>query len=112
MSCNRRTFVIKSTLATAGLAGLSIGQSCTGKVDNTRKSNEGIQHKNRIGVSTYSFWQFNGPREDVPIERCIDDAARLGFDGIELLLVQMTSEENDYLQNLKRRSIHGNTQKS
>ena len=30
----------------------------------------------------------------------------MGFDGIELLLVQMASEENDYLQKLKRRAFH------
>jgi L-ribulose-5-phosphate 3-epimerase len=59
----------------------------------------------RIGVSTYSFWQFNGPREDVPIESCIDQAAEMGFDGVEILHVQMTSEERGYLQNLKRRAF-------
>ncbi len=30
----------------------------------------------------------------------------MGFDGIELLLVQMISEENSYLQNLKKRAFH------
>ena len=61
---------------------------------------------NRIGVSTYSFWQFNGPKENVPIEYCIDKAAEMGFDGIELLLMQMASEENSYLQSLKRQAFH------
>ncbi len=61
---------------------------------------------NRIGVSTYSFWQFNGPKESVPIEFCIDKAAEMGFDGIEFLLVQMASEDNSYLQSLKRRAFH------
>jgi len=56
----------------------------------------GKVRRNPIGVSTYSFWQFNGPKEEVPIERCIDKAAAMGFEGIELLLVQMTSEENAY----------------
>ncbi|MEO1011415.1 MAG: sugar phosphate isomerase/epimerase family protein [Bacteroidota bacterium] len=61
---------------------------------------------NPIGVSTYSFWQFNGPKEEVPIALCIDKAAAMGFDGIELLLVQMTSEDNGYLQKLKKRAFH------
>lgn len=61
---------------------------------------------NPIGVSTYSFWQFNGPKEETPIEDCIDEAARLGFDGVELLLVQMTSEEKSYLHQLKKRAFH------
>lgn len=55
-----------------------------------------------IGVSTYSFWQFNGPAEEVPIVRCIDQAAEMGFDAVEILHVQMTSEENAYLQEIKR----------
>ena len=60
---------------------------------------------NPIGVSTYSFWRFNGRKEDYPIEQCIDQAAAMGFDGIELLHVQMASEEPGYLQNLKRRAF-------
>jgi sugar phosphate isomerase/epimerase len=62
--------------------------------------------RNRIGVSTYSFWQFNGPKENFPIEDCIEKAARMGFDGIEFLLRQFQSEENDYLQKLKRQAFH------
>ena len=61
-----------------------------------------IKH-NPIGVSTYSFWQFNG--RETPIEYCIDKASEFGFDGIELLLIQMESEENSYLQKLKRRAF-------
>ena len=106
MSNNRRAFLKKAALAALGVAGLSAGQSCARKADSAPVGPADIQRTNRIGVSTYSFWQFNGPKEDVPIEQCIDDAARLGFDGIELLLVQMASEENGYLQNLKRRAFH------
>jgi len=108
MSNNRRSFLKRAALASAGIAGLSLGESCTGKTENAAvvPASAGVRTKNPIGVSTYSFWQFNGPKEDVPIERCIDEAARMGFDGIELLLVQMTSEENDYLQKLKRRAFH------
>ena len=47
---------------------------------------------NRIGVSTYSFWQFR--RRDLrDIEKCIDLAAEMGFDGVELLHRQMEDEE-------------------
>lgn len=61
---------------------------------------------NKIGVSTYSFWGFNGPKEKVPMEYCIEQAARMGFDGIEFLLMQMTSEDNSYLQKLKKQAFH------
>lgn len=57
----------------------------------------------RFGVSTYSFWQFR--EEPAPIERCIDDAARMGFDGVEILQVQMAGDEsNGRLQKLKRQA--------
>ncbi|MDX2442412.1 MAG: sugar phosphate isomerase/epimerase family protein [Bacteroidales bacterium] len=107
MKNERRDFLKKSGLAAVGLAGLSLkkGYGISPDPKTSRKtSNSG--RLNPIGVSTYSFWQFNGPKEETPIEKCIDDAARMGFDGIELLLVQMTSEENSYLQKLKRRAFH------
>lgn len=57
----------------------------------------------RFAVSTYSFWQFRA--EPTPIEECIDAAARMGFDGVEILQVQMADDEsNARLQRLKRRA--------
>ena len=60
--------------------------------------------RNRIAVSTYSFWQFKneGLRD---IERNIDLAGEWGFDGVEILHRQMTSEDKGYLQSLKRRAF-------
>ena len=57
-----------------------------------------------IAVSTYSFWQFRH-EELRDIEKCIDLAAEWGFDGVEILHRQMTSEEPGYLQRLKRRAF-------
>jgi len=57
----------------------------------------------RIGVSTYSFWHFHGEKPE--IETCIDRAAAMGFDGVEILHQQMRGEENSYLQELKRRAF-------
>ncbi|EAR00769.1 sugar phosphate isomerase/epimerase family protein [Maribacter sp. HTCC2170] len=96
-----------------GAAALSIGSVAMGNTlkddsnlfDNSVKPLKKIKH-NPIGVSSYSFWQFEGPKENVPMELCIDKAAAMGFDGIELLLVQMSSEENGYLQKLKKRAFH------
>ena len=56
-------------------------------------------------MSTYSFWQFNGPKEETPVEQCIDQAAAMGFDGVELLLWQMSSENTQYLHLLKKRAF-------
>jgi L-ribulose-5-phosphate 3-epimerase len=57
----------------------------------------------RIGVSTYSFWHFKGER--VEIGTCIDHAAAMGFDGVEILHQQMAGEDNAYLQKLKRQAF-------
>jgi len=65
------------------------------------------QRPNRIAVSTYSFWRYNEATK-LPIEKCIDLAAEMGFDGVELLHIQMESESNGYLQRLKQRAfVHG-----
>lgn len=58
---------------------------------------------NRIAVSSYSFWHFT--EQKVPIEKCIDWAAEMGFDGVEILHVQMTDESPTALQKLKRRAF-------
>ena len=59
---------------------------------------------NPIGVSTYSFWQFRQGARRVTISECIDKAAALGFDGVEILHVQMEDESNATLQKLKRQA--------
>jgi sugar phosphate isomerase/epimerase len=59
---------------------------------------------NRIAVSTYSFWRY---RDDTKLTmpQCIDLAAEMGFDGIELLRIQMEDDSDGYLQKLKRRAF-------
>ena len=61
-------------------------------------------HPNPIAVSTYSYWRYQKDAK-LPIEDCIDLAAEQGFDAVEILHVQMTREDNDYLQMLKRRAF-------
>lgn len=58
----------------------------------------------RLGTSTYSYWHFT--QEKTPIETVLDEAAKLDLYGVELLHRQMASEENDYLQKLKRHAFH------
>lgn len=58
----------------------------------------------RIGVSTYSFWQFkNDKLRDV--ETCIDLAGEMGFDAVEVLHRQMTDESPAAMQKIKRRAF-------
>jgi L-ribulose-5-phosphate 3-epimerase len=106
MNSSRRSFIQKAALATAAT---TLGLSQAGSNNSVKPAPGSALKKirrNRIGVSTYSFWQFNGPKENSPIEDCIDHAASMGFDGIEFLLMQMQSEENSYLQKLKRRAFY------
>jgi L-ribulose-5-phosphate 3-epimerase len=60
--------------------------------------------RQRIGVSTYSFWQFKN-KELRDIEKCIDLAAEWGFDAVEILARQMENEDNATLQKYKQRAF-------
>ena len=62
------------------------------------------QRRQRFAISTYSFWQFQHA-DYRDIEKCIDLAAEMGFDGVEILHRQMEREDNDYLQRLKQRAF-------
>lgn len=55
-----------------------------------------------LAVSTYSYWHFRQPK--YPIDKVIDDAARIGFDGVEILHRQMDNESPAYVNGLKRRA--------
>ena len=72
----KRRSLIKSIAAAAlGAPMISFNKPKSDKNLSLKK----IKH-NPIGVSTYSFWQFNG--RETPIEYCIDKASEFGFDGI------------------------------
>jgi L-ribulose-5-phosphate 3-epimerase len=95
MAATRREFMTASgaLIATTLLSGTSSGDD---------QPASGI--RNRIAVSTYSFWQFR--HQDLrDIERCIDLAGEWGFDGVEILHRQMEKEDKGYLQTLKRRAF-------
>jgi len=54
----------------------------------------------RLIVSTYSYWHFS--EVVYPIEKVIENAARIGFDGVEILHRQMENETVPYMNKLKR----------
>jgi len=77
----RRTF-LGSSIAAAGAIVLNSGSSkAAGPAGPSRRPNP-------IAVSTYSFWRFKDGLK-MPIDKCIDEAARMGFDGVDVLLIQM-----------------------
>lgn len=86
-----------------GLGGLAATGACTTQAaaaENSSPRGRG----NPIAVSTYSFWRFKDGLK-MPIEDCIDQAATLGFDGVDILHIQMEKYTNDYLQGLKQRAL-------
>jgi L-ribulose-5-phosphate 3-epimerase len=93
MSATRRQFLAASAVA------VTAGTNLAARPDETKPS-----RRIRIAVSTYSFWQFRH-RDGRDVEQCIDLAGEMGFDGVELLLRQMTNESDGYLQRLKRRAF-------
>src|SRR5262245_66229435 len=64
------------------------------------------QPRIKLAVSTYSYWHFR--TEKYPIEQVIENAARLGFDGVEILHRQMADESPAYVNKLKQLAFrHG-----
>ena len=95
----RRTFLSHSAAAAVGLSGCSLSSD-------SNKSEKFISKDRRqsFAVSTYSFWRFKDGLK-LPIESCIEQAAEMGFDGVEILHRQMESESTGYLNNLKRTAL-------
>ena len=77
---NRRNFLKSASLGSAALL--------SGSPSSKSQEAKGTKFSNSIGVSTYSYWGFRR-KEFRPIEKCLDIAANQGFDGVEILQVQM-----------------------
>jgi L-ribulose-5-phosphate 3-epimerase len=97
----RRTFLSRSLAATAAF---ELGSLSSESQTFAGPSNSESHRPNPISLSTYSFWRFKDGLK-MPIEECIDETARMGFDGVDILLIQMDRQDNAYLQKLKRRAL-------
>lgn len=94
---NRRDFMLAGATAAVG-TGLAAGDSPSPAAAAT------VRRPNSIGISSYSFWGFR--RDDLrPIDVCIDHAARMGFDGLEILMRQLASTERAELMKIKRHAF-------
>jgi L-ribulose-5-phosphate 3-epimerase len=95
---DRRNFLLSS-------AALGLGASAaTAQTQPGPAEKSGARPGNPIAVSTYSFWHFE-PEKVVKIEECLDMAAAMGFDGVEILEQQMQSKEPAALRRLKRQAL-------
>lgn len=101
MSLNRRDLIKTSAAAMAACA-IPRG-TAQGSVPQEEAAVPGFV-PNRIGISTYSFWRFRDDSK-LTIPKCIDLAAEMGFDGVELLRIQMEEDSDSYLQKIKRRAF-------
>ena len=79
------------------VAGAGVGQT---KAATAQPAGGASRPRISIAVSTYSYWHFRAPK--YPVEQVIEDAARLGFDGVEILHRQMTDESPAYVNKLKQ----------
>lgn len=94
---NRRHF-----LSVAGATSAGVSPFLTG-ADQATESREHAG-PNRIGVSSYSFWAFR--REHLrPLETNLEHAARMGFDGLEILQRQLEKTDRATLQKIKRHAF-------
>ncbi|WP_165063507.1 sugar phosphate isomerase/epimerase family protein [Paludisphaera rhizosphaerae] len=99
MMRNRREFLgLVGAATTIGMTGVGNAQDQPSPGTPTPAA----KRRRPIGVSTYSFWQFRGNR--LGIEDCIEKAAAMGFDGVEVLHVQMKDDSNPALQSIKRKA--------
>jgi sugar phosphate isomerase/epimerase len=101
MPLTRRNFH-HQLLGTA--AALTTGRVAAAEQQATSPAPTPDHRPNRIAVSTYSFWRFRDDSK-LSIDECIDEAARMGFDGVEILHMQMENESPGYLQRLKQRAF-------
>jgi sugar phosphate isomerase/epimerase len=96
---DRRNFVQAATLLPA-MGFMPLNQSDN---SNSKPSTPKNTSKIKLSVSSYSYWHFKG--EKYPIQKVIDHAALLGLEGIDVLHRQMESEDNAYLQMLKKHAF-------
>jgi sugar phosphate isomerase/epimerase len=99
MHLNRRTFVAGS-LAAMATSRVKPGSPAAAEPAGPPSARRG----NPIAVSTYSFWRFREGAK-LEVDKCIDLAAEMGFDAVELLEVQMHRRDDAYLRELKRRAF-------
>lgn len=94
----------RNFLATTGLAATAPLAAVRAQDDPPPPDTEPHRGPNRIGVSSYSFWGFQR-RELRDLHTNLEHAARMGFDGLEILQRQLESTERAALQKIKRHAF-------
>lgn len=96
MQNSRRSFIQK------GIAGtLAAGVSAWPTLAEAKSVP--VASRIKLSISSYSYWHFKETK--FPIEKVIDEAAKIGVEGIDILHRQMEGEDNAYIQKLKRHAF-------
>ena len=101
---NRRHFLAASGSAAATLGTLSAVEPPEPREGKNPEAIRPHDGPNRIGVSSYSFWGFRR-KELRSLHSNLEHAARMGFDGLEILQRQFESTDNAALQKVKRHAF-------
>src|SRR4051812_15846544 len=90
----------RDALKLAALGSLALGAAPSRAVAAASAASASTPSGIRFAVSTYSYWHFQDQK--YPVQKVIEQAAGLGFDGVELLHRQMDGETPAYLNQLKQ----------
>lgn len=104
---DRRSFLTGSAAAAMSLAGGSAAAAASSAPANKQDAGSprsGARISNPIAVSTYSFWRYFEGAPPTMLD-CIGHASDFGFDGVELLEVQMHRKDKAYLNAIKRTAM-------
>jgi len=93
MNCSRRSF-LKNSVGSA----LSVGA-----LPALTSAHAAAEPRIKLSISSYSYWHFK--EKKFPMESVIEEAAKLGVEGIDILHRQMDSEEKAYIHKLKRQAF-------
>jgi L-ribulose-5-phosphate 3-epimerase len=97
------TFTRREALQIGAAAALAPVGSAAAQTSASASAASPAPPRIRVAVSTYSYWHFEPVK--YPIEKVIDDAAAMGFDGVEILHRQMESETPAYVSGLRQRAF-------
>lgn len=101
MKLSRRSFLAQSAAGIAtGLGVPTFAANAVPEISGRASGKQQMQGRLKLAVSTYSYWGFRERKDS--IESCILKAADMGIEGVDVLHRQMESEDNSYLQKLKR----------
>lgn len=104
---SRRSFLKAGTATAAGLAFPALAGAHSQEftehfAKEAVNAAQSVKGQPKLAISSYCYWGFRDKKD--PIELVIDKAANIGVAGVDILHRQMDSEDNSYLQALKRRA--------